>query len=969
MAASNEGSATTNGSSGLDNANGTASGWTPVVGAPGWLMRTLSTQHAGIEIMHVSEDKDGTPRYGAPVVLPPLVATYQRGNGVLYRFLTPWGTPLTATAHDVRKGDAWDSMQYSVPRRAHEAAAFAVQQAAREMKPAKVSPRYRQGLPPLAPEGLVPETEDPERGRAGWAWVAGRLAPAGRLTVAMAGASPMMREIAGNSMLWSLTGEGSQGKTLCARIGAALYGANDDGDDGLVRTFNTAGQGLSSWLHTLSYLPPVLDEIQSSGGDVAQQMISLVTGASRSRALRTGEAAPQTGRWEGVLIATGNTPIRDLFGERQHEMFDRRLVEVEAVGLFQPRPTEQAEADEWWDTIYSALPLMQGWPWLAFQQQYPPTPDGAEAWKDRVKRLPLPPASGEKERTIARVLRVGYAYAEWLAEWTGNPAWVEGLWDECARLVAEVGEYALDPARDAGRAVVEHRVTRSGWTDDDRERVAYPVKHYDSCTVSHPDECEWWDLPARVFPEIVGIAPARLSRTAFRLAVSATRPTRLTRPEQIEGRGRVEVYRLCLPACSALGWPETGDNEAPEPPPAPIAPEQLHLPEPTDTPTPAPEPEPVAAPTDSPAQAQAERPVYGHVTTDDVEAGLASAAASGVTDLSVPQSWSPARVEAAGWDTHGWQGLGEAAARVTYNGTTLRVRRADDPPASSAVLSDWLDLTGRPVETSVARLGVTLLREHGASANGHTPRWMLPDDVAALWPGAEVAQTRTWGKPSPGDAKWDRNLSYLPAFTQARLAPLWHGEQFERYDAGSAPEPSGKVSGMWRIVVPDWPWPDLPSPVATIDAGKELWITTERMRLYHSRGIRPQVIEAVLAPAHKIAAMEDWTAQVKTWLADAQDRPARSVAKGLYQTLAGRIGAQWAQGKRYDVYRPDWAWHIIDNSWTSTLRRVYQVHEQTGLAPTSVYVDAVSYPGDEPPEGLPVGTGLGQFKYEGTVTA
>lgn len=962
MVASHEGSATSNGSSGPDNANSITSGATPIVGAPGWLMRTLSPQHSGIEVQKVTERDDGSTTVKTVCILPPLLSTYQRGGGLIYRFLAPWGKPHSADALDLSRGDVWARLAYPVPKYAREAATFAVQQVGRTMEPVAVSPAVDEGAPPLAPE-LVPATEDPEQGRASWAWLAGRLAPAGRLTIGAAGAAPFVEAAGAATSIWSLTGERGAGKSVIGRLCAALYGDTKPGR-GLFRSFNSAAQGLSAWLHGLSYFPCVLDEVQAATGDVTQQMISFVMGAQRSRATRTGDAADNDGRWSGVAVVTGNNPLRPVL---THEMFDRRLIEVDADRLWQDRPANPTERHEWWATIARGLPAMQGWPWQAFTQTYAPGPDALAFVSDRIERVPVLPGEG----SVSTLLRAAYAYCEWLAEWTGNPEWTEGVWDECRRLALEVSEAAADPARDAGRAVVEHRVTRSGWADDDRERVAYPAKHHTgSCEVQHEDECEWWDLPSSTFPDVVPIAQARLSSSAFRLACHASRTHgRLTRSERIEGRAKVEVYRLCLPACSALGWPETGDDEAPEPSPAPVAPEQLHLPEPTDTPTPAPAPEPVAAPTDSPAQAQAERPVYGHVTTDDVEAGLASAAASGVTDLSVPQSWSPALVEAAGWDTHGWQGLGEAAARVTRNGTTLRVRRADDPPASSAVLADWLDLTGRPVETSVARLGVTLLREHGASANGHTPRWMLPDDVAALWPGAEVAQTRTWGKPSPGDAKWDRNLSYLPAFTQARLAPLWHGETFERYDADAAPEPSGKVSGMWRIVVPDWPWPDLPSPVATIDAGREVWVTTERMRLYHARGIRPQVIEAVLAPAHKIAAMEDWSAQVKTWLADAGDRPARSVAKGLYQTLAGRIGAQWAQGKRYDVYRPDWAWHIIDNSWTSTLRRVYQVHEQTGLAPTSVYVDAVSYPGDEPPEGLPVGTGLGQFKYEGTVTA
>lgn len=943
-----------------------------ITGAPGYLFSGEAA--TGLALFKIADD--GPPMWLAD--LPPVLNRYQRGAGVVYTFSAPWGS-FHADARDLHKGESWQQLEVPVAKRHREAAALAVQQAAASSVPlGKLSPRITEGAPPLAPT-LAPATDDPERGRAAWSWLAAKLAPAGRLTVGAALAAPWLEPAGTASSIWALTGEGGAGKSTLGLICATLFGSIDP-DEGLVRGLNTSAQGLTSWVQELAHFPCVLDELQSATADIVPQMVSLVTGASRLRAGRSGASAASRARWGGLAIVTANDPLGE---QLTPEMFDRRLVEIDATDLWQPPP---ANDEEWWNTIYEALGepglpgVLQGWPWQAISHQFPPGP-AARGFVKRIKALPLPGRGN-----VGMLGRAAYAGAAWLAEWTGNPAWLEGVWDAAVGASVVADERRTDPARDAARAIIDHRAAQPGWTEYDRERVGFPVDDYDQpCEISHPEmRCDWWDIPAATFAEMIPGTVRRLTPTRFRRALATHRTHRVSRSEIIDGRGRVEVYRACLSAVSMIAWPDDDTPSPADPPPIPEIPSPqgnprcvgcgqpcttTHAGYPLHPTCDVPETQP-SKETPAPASSLAPLPeaaavVYGSTTDPDPAAALAAAVKDGTTDLTGPATWTPEAVAAAGWDTHGWQGLGASAARVSRGGHELRIRRDPDPADHAAALEDFAAIAGRHVETSPARLAVSMLREFGADSAGRTPRWNLPDELSDLWPGSDVAQVRQWGTEAPGHTSWDRNLSYLPAITQARVAPLWAGEEYRRIDGADVPDPSGKLAGMWRIIVPEWDRPDLPSPMGTIDPGRALWTTTERMRLYHARGIQPRVLEAVLAPAHKVTALERWSDQVKTWLAAAENRPGRTIAKALYQTLAGRIAAEWARGRRYDIYRPDWSWAIIDNSWCSVLRKVYAIADAGGPAPSRVLVDAVAYPGTEAPDGLPVGAGLGQFHREG----
>ncbi|GAA3133601.1 DUF927 domain-containing protein [Rhodococcus baikonurensis] len=272
----------------------------------------------------------------------------------------------------------------------------------------RISATMERGLLPLSPL-IGPETAaDSELGRQRWGWFAGHLAPMGRLTVGAALAAPWLEARGATSALWTLVGESGAGKTVLLHTCASVYGKPSD------------------WSN---HYPLMLDDVQSITFSPASALTPIIMGAQRTRATRSGTLAERSGSWHSLAFLTSNSPLRD---ELTHELWGRRLIEIDAGMLWQARPTDPTAQNLWWSEIVTAHREMQGAPWLALNEQYKSGAKSALGMAHAIESVDKPGAGN-----IGMVTQLAVAGCQWLAHWTGNPAWIEGVAD-AATAVCEV---------------------------------------------------------------------------------------------------------------------------------------------------------------------------------------------------------------------------------------------------------------------------------------------------------------------------------------------------------------------------------------------------------------------------------------------------------------------------------------------------------------------------------------------------
>ena len=886
------------------------------------------------------------------VTLPGIAGRYQRGAGLVYRLPTSWGEYYPADAVEVEKGEAWTRIGEDEAAQWSKKSPYRKiwQMVAAQWPIEGPSPRVTEGVPPLAPD-LAPLMDSQPTAREAWAMLAERLTPTGRAVVGLALTSPWIDRIGATSSVVSLWGEAGEGKSLLARVCAALYGDPEDGET-LFGTFNSSGQGLTAHAQDLSYYPVIVDEAQSATADVEPQLIALAMGAQRKRSSRSGAAVKSPARWGGLVIVTGNAPL----GLR-HEMFSRRLIEVQVSELWDGAPDKNdwdARA-AWWADIAQLLPIMAGWPWKDFSSQFEPGQPSAKLIAQQIHSIPMPGAGN-----LGFLGRLAVFGCEWLSTWT-NADWSTGVWEAMAQVIADSAENAFDPARDAARQIIESFVTQPGaWTPaiDSRDTYGYRAEDLSSpCGITHEGHCEWTNIFS--FPRIVDVPLARLGRTPFRRALYTPEKNRLTRKVR-QANARVRAVTACLGGLAELAEPTLPASLPEQPPESPQLEIVSNI---ADAPTAQQVPEQCQSNMDTPEEENQKRVrVFGHTEDNDVDRALDWAVSSGYTDIVVPQGWI---IQHSGrWDARDWFGQG-SGQMYREDGETVRVwpipHGRTTPAEYAEALVTFREGTDLDFIT-VPTLGHKLVMDH---ESGKDPRWKLPEEQAELWTPDQILHPRQWGnRDNTAVTQYDRNRSYLGAITQANVAPLYYGEDFEHYGADAPVDRS--LGGMYRIEVPNWNSP-LPAPHATAEAGDEFWTTPEIMRLYQEQGVSPRIIEAWLAPARKIPHLHALAEQCKNWLADYADSPARMIPKAIYQSIAGSMTSEHFRGRQYRVYRPDWGNAIADNSWANVVRRVYKIHAaDQRFIPTRVNVDAIYYPSDLPtPPGMPLGDGLGQFKIEG----
>lgn len=271
-----------------------------------------------------------------------------------------------------------------------------------------------------------------------------------------------------------------------------------------------------------------------------------------------------------------------------------------------------------------------------------------------------------------------------------------------------------------------------------------------------------------------------------------------------------------------------------------------------------------------------------------------------------------------------------------------------------------------------------------------------------------------WQRPldeSERTAAWvhtfDANAAFLGAWQTAELG----FGKVEHFTTARGCEPRVAAAGVWRVELPEG-WSDgagLP-PIAPglrrTDTGNLAgWVMTptlarlrqwaadtgqgevipeeghvwpERSRFLRAAGERLRNLRADTLEAESMAAgmlkdpalTEELAEQYLGVLVTAG--AAREAVRDLYTITVGRfsshephIPAAWR--------RPDWA-NTIRAEWRTNLHRKLAHWSATGPAPFAVATDAVAYATDEPDAeafarwlGLRLGTGLGEFKHQGTV--
>lgn len=942
-----------------------------------------------------------TDEEGEVTTLPGVLGRYQRGAGIVYLLPTPWGEPYHADAVELSRGEAWEKVgEHEAARWAKGSPLRTIWYTVADSWPlTPPSPRITEGRPPLAPT-LAPLTEDEDAAREAWADMAHRLTPTGRMVVGLALTSPWIEPAGATASVLSLWGEAGEGKSLLARICAALYGAPDSA--GLFGTFNSSGQGLTSHAQDLAHLPIILDEVQSATGDVETQMRALVSGAERKRSNKAGSSVRSSARWGGLVITTSNEP-----SALEHEMFDRRLLEVQVSDLWEgvPPTSDWNERAAWWRTVADELKTMSGWPWVAMTRQFTPGMESAEGVCDAARTIPMPGTGNLGQ--LGTLACVGTA---WLAEWSGEPLWNTDVWDAAATVIAARAEQQHDPARDAARAIIEDFASQpaSYLPNGDRDlrgfvntEVAQQV-----CGINHEDpaECEWLSLYSSLIRDITGMPIERLAKTTFKRAMYAPERGRHTHKARArEGLPRTRVITTCLGALEEMAEPVAPAERPAEAPEVPT----LAFPEPEPSPfdvqvaaasagtvtvpvSPAQKPSEDSdkhTPTEEEQIPELRDRLFDWTDSEDVDAVLDDAADAGVTDMVVPHSWPI--TTATRWAPAGnipWNAEKGSARIVRDDGAGIRCWAWGNTRASSeefyTALTTFIETTGHARFTSIPTLGQTIVLQYGSGWDGgkkkRRPMFQVDGrkdpiykQIKEQWNTEGVATIKQWGDRKRTDVtSYDRNKAYLSSVSQARIAPLFDGENFSHYDA-DAPVDHKQFAGQYKIVVPDWDSP-LPPPHGNHRAGDELWVSAEIMRLYADLDMDVEIVEAWLAPASEaknVPGIGHLAREVKKWLTEFDD-PTRMIPKTMYQSLAGSMRSQhFGEGRqrRTRIYRPDWSAAIEQNSWCNMLRNIYAAYDaDPRFVPVYCDVDAVKYPDDLPePPTFKIGDGLGQYKVEG----
>lgn len=935
----------------------------------------------GFEAVETKEDRKGNS-YEVRHLLPPIIARIQNAGGIDFVIPEQGGAEvMVVSAKEIDNSEA--IIRRGVAREIEAMQDRALRNLWRRLAEQlteiqKPSPSIYEGEPFLTSKTVGTDLDgSEEKAKATAAELGRRLQPLGRWVVGAILFSPWIKKVGAENTVIHLVGGAGEGKSLLTRVGAWLFGVADS-DKGLWTAFNASGQGLQALSQGLSWYPLLLDETQNTTAEISKTLTDLVMGATRQRANRNGSAQGARGSWEGLIVATGNDPLN-----LQHEMFSRRFIGLQAADLWE-RPSEGTRT--WWAETAQLLSEDYGFAWDSVRDRYTPGTDAAKKLPLDLARLMDKLPDLEDGDSLLTVALLGLYGAMWLARWSGEKAWADGVWAEISETVKERQAEKRDLKEEVALRIAtsqeedpiawvavagDPRSATKGWPSSDGALLP--------CGVAHSEECLWVNMSSLAFGTLTkDLDQARLFGDPDWVKALAPGTDR-KKPRRVRGPhgGQKTVLTFCESALLAFRE-RTVSPDREEPKEAQTAGSDLLevIPAPTTQQAPA-----GADPEEDGTMANdfrtvrtpgllEERDTNGRLqrNLEGMNSTLNAALARGIANLLIPADWSPLDLE--DWEPRG-TGMSTSFTvhRRDEEATEIRLWRIPsnaDPQSYRAALLRMLEED--PKYTTGGGLAIFYLK---APNRGKAPRWVLNGEAAdALADRSGFFNSVIWGVPSREReglelTQYDRNRSHLPAIAGAIVAPLWHGEEYKHHGEDAPISP--KLAGLYSVRVPEWPL-ELPSPYGNAQPGEVKWVESVVLRFHrelmetYTEIEAPEILEAWLAPAHKTAALQGLAEKTKDLLERFSDNPeALGIAKEVYKSAAGAIGSPTAYKK---VQRPDWEAAIKLTSWVNVLRAVYRAHQDDErFVPVALNVDAIYYPKGLPtPPGLRIGTGLGEYK-------
>lgn len=915
----------------------------------------------------ITDPADGHVTY--ELALPHLRGRYHLGESdVLITADPETGDIRPLRTSDLAKRETWAGL--SLPEIPAQSVGWGKiwGQVLRRIPPVPPSPRIEQGLPPRARrhEPLVPNEQGEEDAKQALAELADLMSPTGRVLAGMALMAPLAKACGLTSLIVNLEGRAGCGKTRLAKTLAAFFG-EQDGPQSLWQEDNTTKIGLLAFAQQESYFPLFLDEIGRLDKDKENSFRNLVSGANRIRATRAGAAAADSSKWYGVVFTTSN--------ERLHpsqELFIRRLLQPDTSELWPETTTSQRA---WAMTIDRLTLIMAGWPWRWLQNTI--TPGDSTAISAWVREHSTHQAiTSDTSPDIARHLSLALAGCQHLAQWSDNTAWLDGTITAAQAMLQEHAQTTESRAKQAIRRLLEHIDTSPGmWADDARERAGW-LKEEDGEHRAFIFPPAWETITGT---DLRAISADKNAQNCFIFPDSGRHLSRLKTPPSTYNSprpARSRVYTLRINAAREIidatdaAAAHINDSPLPQPQPAPQPQE--------------PKEETTTTETETETPSRAFLPI---TDTSDLPSRLTEAAKGEISDIVVPETFeSPGEMLAeSAWDTGEWQGRGAGTARHE-NLPSVRIWTVKNNPATYAnglqKLHDQYGLSFPTTASLVTQMmWKELEREKTGQSRSKSARFRLKDEgIIDLFSTKRVTHHAQWGVPPHERAEmtltqFDKNKAHLSAMTSVNLAPLWPGEDYTHHTGDSIN--LDKQAGLVRLTTPAWYKSALPSPspakMGEEEAGRDVWVSVEIVRLYdeaHARGWcdLPEIVEAYLAPAHKVGALHTVTDQLKEWV-HGEDEGLATLAKAGYQSFAGKIMSERTRtGKKNTWYRPDWGLAIKDAAWAAVIRTTWDAYKEDPILykPVAINTDAIYYEGSDipPAQAIKTGKGLGKWKEE-----
>lgn len=204
----------------------------------------------------------------------------------------------------------------------------------------------------------------------------------------------------------------------------------------------------------------------------------------------------------------------------------------------------------------------------------------------------------------------------------------------------------------------------------------------------------------------------------------------------------------------------------------------------------------------------------------------------------------------------------------------------------------------------------------------------------------------------PGLHKYDKNAMYVGAASNAVLgvgAPVHQ----------RGPELS-KRPGLWHVHIEAAPPAIDALPPLVEDA--DSWQYTPIVELLVKIGYRLRIEDAYIWSAgHQV--LRPFYEEIKAMRAGAAgDAATLKRVKDIYRVTFGMLAHERPGARPGYLFRPDWFFCLVATAKVIMYRQIQKILDEEGQAPVAVYTDALYYAA--PVQGLPIGQGIGQFKYK-----